>query len=106
MLAHLPNVPWVEWLLGLLTVLGLVTIWRMGTPNKSYGKGPAGFILLWAILPILIFTPAWTKEAPTYYFVPSIPAFCVLASVTVVWLSGLGTHKLLAIVFMALIVSA
>ncbi|MEO8609632.1 MAG: hypothetical protein ABI690_17200, partial [Chloroflexota bacterium] len=73
LLVNVPRVNGLWWIIGGLTLMGLVII--------VWGRHPlAGLFLLWALLPILIFIPSWTAIYP-HYFIASIPAFCLLAGI-------------------------
>ncbi len=45
----------------------------------------ATLIMLWALLPLIIFTPTWTEVFP-HYFIASIPATALLAGVGAAWI--------------------
>lgn len=72
-LANVPEVPVLWYLGGLLTLLGLPAVW------VRYRK-LAPFVLLWALLPTIVFTPTWTKVYP-HYFIGAIPAYTILTAV-------------------------
>ncbi|MBZ0297701.1 MAG: hypothetical protein K8L99_34410 [Anaerolineae bacterium] len=59
--------------LGGAVLLGLARSWRRGWRL-------AGFVGLWALLPLLVFTLQWTVVYP-HYFIASIPAYALLAGI-------------------------
>lgn len=67
--------PVALWLiLGMLTLVGLVTGW------VKHQRYMAGLLTLWAGVPILVFTPTWTEVYP-HYLTASLPAFALLAAI-------------------------
>jgi hypothetical protein len=81
-LLHKAPPPSALWLvLGIVTLLGFAIVWKKYLHNFW-----PGLLMLWAIVPILIFTPTWTKVYP-HYFVASIPAYALLAAIGAVWLA-------------------
>lgn len=72
-LANVPEIPVLWYLGGLLTLIGLPVVWL------RY-RALAPFVLIWALLPTLIFTPTWTKVYP-HYFIGAIPAYTLLTAI-------------------------
>jgi hypothetical protein len=72
--------PIILWVFqGGAAALGIAAIWY------STHRNLALLILIWAFVPILVFTIPIVDVA-VYYFLPSIPAYCLLAGVGVQWL--------------------
>ena len=80
LLAAVPQMQPLWLLLGVLAAAGVVLIWR-----PRY-RALAGLVLLWGLLPVLVFAVEWTGVYP-HYFIASIPALCLLTGVTVDWLT-------------------
>jgi hypothetical protein len=78
LLASVPAQAQLWALLGALAVVGAVVIW-----TKPY-RQMAVFVVLWAALPLMIFTPTWTQIYP-HYFIASIPAYCLLIGAALAW---------------------
>lgn len=72
-LANVPEIPVLWYFGGLLTLIGIPAVWwRYRTL--------APFVLIWALLPTLVFTPTWTKVYP-HYFIGAIPAYTILTAI-------------------------
>ncbi len=70
------NAPtWFVLAFGIITAIGFYFAWRKN-------RMAAVFLFAWAVIPLLVFTPLWTPPS-IYYFVPSIPAFCLLQACTI-----------------------
>lgn len=69
-----PSFLWL--LLGALTLLGSVA----ALERAQRGRGC--FVMAWALLPVLIFIPQWTRSYP-HYFVASLPAWMLLIALGV-----------------------
>lgn len=66
-------------------VFFLVTALVGSTLMLRHSPRMAGFLVLWVLLPVTIFTPTWTEIYP-HYFITIIPALCLLmGSVAVSW---------------------
>ncbi len=65
-------------------VLGLTLLGLVGTVAVC-GFKRGGFVVLWAIVPIAVFSVTWTKIYE-HYFIASIPAFALLTGGGTVWL--------------------
>jgi len=80
LLAQVPPIP-ILWLIaGVLTLIGIVGLIRNHRPF-------AVPLLLWLILPTLIFTPTWTPAYP-HYFIATIPILCLLAGIGTTWIAS------------------
>ncbi|MCB9459400.1 MAG: glycosyltransferase family 39 protein [Anaerolineaceae bacterium] len=80
MLAAVPP-PALWWIIGGAALLGVgVLLWQASL------RPLAPIVLIWALLPPLVLLPQWT---PVYihYFIASIPAYMLLAGISVAWLS-------------------
>jgi hypothetical protein len=78
LLSRTPRLDALWWIIGGLILIGLfVMIWQ----HHSL----VILLMLWVLLPVLIFTPTWTVIYP-HYFIGSIPAFCLLAGIGVAFL--------------------
>ena len=73
LLSQTPRLDALWWIIAGLTLIGLFVI-------IAQRHRLAILLMLWALLPILIFTPTWTAIYP-HYFIASIPAFCLLAGI-------------------------
>jgi hypothetical protein len=77
-----PTIIAALWLIvGALVVAGLVVTWR------RFGVFRSALLIVWGIVPYLIFVPNWTGVYP-HYFVPMLPALSLLV--------GVGADGLLA----------
>ncbi len=70
----------------LWALLGAVTLAGFGLIWTTRYRRMALLVLLWVLLPLIVFTPAWTQVFP-HYLIASIPALSLLAGVTVGWLA-------------------
>lgn len=68
-------------LLGVLALLGLALVWTL-----KY-RVIAPLLTIWAVFPLIVFTPGWTDVFP-HYFVASLPVFSLLTGVSVAWLAA------------------
>jgi hypothetical protein len=80
--AFLANVPpqtqlWA--LLGIITLAGVFLTWTTAYRHMAL------LLILWALLPLIAFTPTWTDIFP-HYFIASLPAYAILAAVGIDWL--------------------
>jgi hypothetical protein len=78
LLAVAPRLDGLWLIVGPLALVGIVSL-IVGKHRLSI------FVMLWAGLPLLIFTPTWTVVYP-HYFIASIPAFCLLIGLGAVFL--------------------
>jgi hypothetical protein len=78
LLEQIPRPDRLWWIVGALSLMGLCVVIGRRHPL-------AGLLVLWALFPIVIFTPTWTATYP-HYFIASIPAFCLLAGIGSVFL--------------------
>jgi 4-amino-4-deoxy-L-arabinose transferase-like glycosyltransferase len=79
-------------LTGLWTVIGGAAVVGLGAVWLRKWRYFAPFVTLWAVVPVLIFTPTWT-DIYVHYFVASIPVLCLLAGIGVVWLADIIPGK-------------
>lgn len=79
LLASVPAPAGLWLLLGGLALTGIVFVWLQ--PYRPL----AGLIVLWALLPLLIFTPGWTNIYP-HYFIAGLPAYALLTAISADWL--------------------
>jgi 4-amino-4-deoxy-L-arabinose transferase-like glycosyltransferase len=78
-LSSVPNIDWVRWVWGLLTVAGVAVAVKRHHPEEL-------IVLLWAIVPVLFFIRHSTPVFP-HYFIITLPAAYVLAGIFVGWLA-------------------
>lgn len=79
-LQAIPPLTGLWYVVGIAAVVGLRAVWTRKFRHLAL------FVTLWAIIPILVFTPTWT-DTYIHYFVASIPALCLLVGVGVTWLA-------------------
>jgi hypothetical protein len=94
LLATIPPPTLLWFVIGLAVLVGLIGI------GRSH-RGLVGLMIAWVGLPILAFTPTWTRVYP-HYFIASLPALALLAGIGVAWvvnrLPNKSPLKLLALV--------
>jgi hypothetical protein len=83
LLASLPNFQLLWFVaIGLATLAGLIAVWA-----KPEWRVMSGFVNLWVLAPLVVFTPTWTRVYP-HYFTASIPALSLAFGMGVVSCSG------------------
>lgn len=71
-----------------LPIVGFCLFGIVGTGRYRWQLG--GLLMLWALLPLLVFSLTWTPVYP-HYFIASIPAWCLLAGIGVQFIIELGS---------------
>lgn len=81
LLSHVPYPARLWTLMGLLSLIGMGAVWLFS------GWRIGGLLVLWVLVPVAVFFTNWTATGIyPHYFVPIIPALCLLAVIPVAWI--------------------
>jgi len=88
----------------LWSVLGIATLF--GLLARDFNLRLRLLIVLWALLPLIVFTPTWTTVY-RHYFIASIPAYCLFVGLGMKWLfDRVPSKPLVQAVFLGILAGA